>query len=78
MEKQSKIGFYVDYDWDFNLTHEIVSFLELIAKSFERRLIPYYKTRASYLLERAKIQSKHVDDFSENAYDKNIEAMSMY
>ena len=64
-EKQSKIGFYVDYNWDFNLTHEIVFFLEQIAKNIEHRLIPYYKTRASYLLERAEIQSKHVDDFSE-------------
>ena len=61
--KKSKIGFYVEYDWDFNLTHEIVYFLQQIVNEFEEGLIPYYQTRASYLLQETERQSEYVDDF---------------
>ena len=64
--KKSKIGFYVEYDWDFNLTHEIVYFLQLMANQFEERLIPYYRERAGYLLQEAERQSEYVDDFPKN------------
>ena len=64
--KKSKIGFYVEYDWDFNLTHEIVYFLQQIVNEFEEGLIPYYQTRASYLLQETERQSEYVDDFPKN------------
>ena len=61
--KKSKIGFYVHYDWGFNLTHDIVSFLQQIANDFKHELIQYYKTRATELLEKAEKESDYVDDF---------------
>ena len=41
---------------DEKLMLEIVFFLQQIANNFEDGLIPYYETRAGYLLERIERQ----------------------